>query len=227
MPQKAYSLRNYNNSYPRPTIYLGAEYFIRDRFSIGTSLGYMINLIGAKLNTQTNPAVSAQEDQIDQTILNFAKANYVIKPEFRWYREGSKPQDAFYYGIRLMWRNVNFLKNQRTYEEYFFSTLTNNWTGIGEESISIYKVRRRSIGVQFVVGWKDKFIGNLISDYYLGAGVRYISNTPTQKAFDPFEDFANVLYKDLNIEFLKFNKQYKFVTIDFSLGVRFGGKIKR
>ena len=209
-----------------PTIYLGGEYFIKDRFSIYTDLGYMVNLFGLQLNTETDPTLSVQEDQADQIILNSSKANYVIKPEFRWYRNNN-PKDATYYCIRLMWRNVNYYKNQRTHEEYAYSTLTNNWTGIGDENISIYRVRRRSVGIQFLLGGKDSFLKTFIANWYMGVGVRYISNLPTNKAFDPFEDFTNAFYIDSGLEFLKFNKQYKFVTMDFALGVRFGGNLKR
>jgi hypothetical protein len=211
---------------PRPTIYLGAEYFIKDRFSISTDVGYMVNLTGTELNTEINSVSSGQENQINQTILNSSRANYVIKSEFRWYRKYSSPKDAAYYGIRLMWRNVNYLKNQRTNEEYFFSTLTNNWTAIGEENISIYRVRRRSVGVQFLIGWKETVLKKITANWYIGVGVRYISNLPTKKAFDPFEDFDSSL-DELNLDFLRFNKQYKLVTMDFALGMRFGGKIKR
>ncbi|WP_375561115.1 hypothetical protein ACE193_00750 [Bernardetia sp. OM2101] len=211
---------------PRPTIYLGGEYFIKDRFSVYTDLGYMINLTGIELNTEADPTLSTQEDQVNQTILNSSKANYVIKTEFRWYRKYSSPKDAAYYGIRLMWRNVNYLKNQRTFEEYAFSTLTNNWTGIGEENISIYKVRRRSVGVQFLIGWKNNVFKKINSNWYMGVGVRYISNLPTKKTFDPFEDFNSSL-EELNLEFLSFNKQYKIVTMDFALGMRFGGRVKQ
>jgi len=211
---------------PTPTIYLGGEYFVKDRLSIHTDLGYMVNLFGLKLNTEIDPSLSAQENQIDQTILNSSKANYVIKPELRWYREGNNAKYASYYGIRLMWRNVNYLKNKQTFEEYAFSTLTNNWTAIGEDNISIYQVRRRSIGVQFLVGWKNSFFKKLSSNLYMGVGVRYISNVPTNKAFDPFEGFNDTLLDELNLEFLQFNKQYKFVTMDFALGMRFGGRLK-
>jgi hypothetical protein len=210
---------------PRPTIYLGGEYFIRKNFSLYTDLGYMINITGAELNTDINLALSAQEELVDQIILNSSKANYVIKPEFRWYTKYSTPKSAAYYGIRLMWRNTNYLKNQQTYEEYAFSTLTNNWTGIGEENISIYKVRRRSVGVQFLIGFKNYLFNKITSNWYIGVGTRYISTVPTNKAFDPFENFDST-FEDLNLEFLKFNKQYKFVTMDFALGMRFGGKIK-
>lgn len=210
---------------PRPTFYLGGEYFIKDQFSVYTDVGYMINLAGTKLNTEVDPTLSPQEDQADQTILNGSKANYVIKTEFRWYRKYSSPEDASYYGLRLMWRNVNYLKNQRTYEEYFFSTLTNNWTGVGEENISIYDVRRRSVGVQFLVGWKNNLFNTINSNLYMGVGVRYISNRPTNKTFDPFEDFNSSL-DDFNLDFLSFNKQYKLITMDFAFGMRFGGRIK-
>lgn len=208
---------------PRPTIYLGGEYFLKDRLSVYVDVGYMVNLIGAKL--QTDATAATQDEFITQTILNSSKANYVIKPELRWYREGSSSEDAFYYGLRLMWRNVNYLKTQETYEEYAFSTLTNSWTAIGEERISVYKVRRRSVGVQFLIGGKNKILRRLSSNWYMGVGIRYISNVPLNKAFDPFEDFDST-FEDLNLEFLTFNKQYKFVTMDFALGMRFGGKIK-
>lgn len=211
---------------PRPTIYVGAEYFIKDRLSIYTDFGYIFNLTGMKLNTEISPTSSAQEDQVNQTILHSAKANYVIKSELRWYRKYSSPQNTAYYGIRLMWRNVNYLKNQKSQEEYSFSTLTNNWTGIGEENISIYQVRRCSVGVQFLIGWKDNILKKFTSNWYLGVGVRYISNAPRNKAFNPFEDFENSPLEELNLEFLRFNKQYKVITMDFALGMRFGGRIK-
>lgn len=210
---------------PRSTIYLGGEYFIKDRVSIYTDLGYMVNIIGVKLNTES-PTVSSSEELTAQTILNSSKTNYVIKSEIRWYRKYSTPQDAFYYGLRLMWRNVNYLKTQETNEEYFFSTLTNNWTAVGEESISVYKVRRRSIGVQFLIGGKDRLFKKASTNWYTGVGVRYISNSPTDKAFNPFENLDSA-FEELNLGFLDFSKKYKFVTIDFAFGVRFGGKIKR
>ena len=211
---------------PRPTIYLGGEYFVKDRMSVYTEFGYTINLLGLTLNTETNPAVAAQEDQVNQTILNSSKANYVLKPEIRWYRDGNNPRDAAYYGFRLMWRNMNYLKNQRTFEEYAFSTLTDNWTGIGQESISIYPIRRRSMGVQFLLGWKNSLFKIISSNLYMGVGVRYISNVPKNKIFDPFEQLDATL-NDLDLDFLSFNKQYKFVTMDFAFGMRFGGRIKQ
>ncbi len=208
-----------------PTLYLGSEYFIKDRFSIYTDFGYMFPIFRSELNTEVDPLLSAQENKTDQLILNSARANYVIKSEFRWYRENSSPKDAFYYGIRLMFRNVNYLKNQQTSEEYIFSTLTNNWTAVGQENITIYRVRRRSFGVQFLVGYKDSFLKKFSSNLYMGVGVRYISNQPTNKAFDPFED-VDSFFEELDMDFVKFNKQYKFVTMDFALGLRFGGRIK-
>ncbi len=210
---------------PCPTIYLGGEYFIKKDFSIYTDLGYMVNLTGAKLNTEIDPFLATQDEAINQNILNSSKANYVIKSELRWYRKYSNPQDAFYYGLRFMWRNTNYLKGQQVYEEYAFSTLTNNWTGIGDERISIYQVRRRSVGVQFLIGWKNSFFKKINSNLYTGVGVRYISNVPTNKVFDPFEDFDST-FGDLNLEFLEFKKQYKFITMDFAIGIRFGGKFR-
>lgn len=211
---------------PRPTLYLGGEYFIKDRLSFFMDMGYMINITGMKLNTEVNRTVSAQEDQVDQTILHSSKANYALKPEIRWYRQNSSPKDASYYALRLIWRNANYLKNQRVFEEYAYSTLTNSWTAIGSENISIYQVRRQTLGLQFVIGRKDILFKGINTNVYTGVGVRYISNSPSKKAFNPFENIDSI-YEDLNIEFLKFNKKYKIITMDFALGVRFGGRVKR
>lgn len=211
---------------PRPTIYVGGEYFLNDKLSLFVDLGYMVNITGAELNTQVDRTVSAQEDATDQTILNSAKANYTIKPEIRWYRQNSNSKDASYYGLRLIWRNVNYLKNQRVHEEYAFSTLTNTWSAIGDENMSIYRVKRQTLGLQFLIGTKKRFIKGINSNLYAGVGVRYISNQPENKAFNPLQAEGNLL-EELNLEFLSFNKAYKIITMDFALGVRFGGRIKK
>lgn len=210
---------------PRPTILIGGEYFINDRLSIYTDIGYLFNLTGTKIDTELDPTISAQE-QSYPSILNSSKLNYVIKPEIRWYRKNSSPKNGEYYGVRLLWRDVNFLKNQRTFEEYAFSTLTNTWTAIGNEQISVYQVKRQTLGLQFLMGTKGRLFKGINSNLYAGVGVRYINNRIFKKAFDPF-DTGNLIIEDLNLEFLDFSKEYKVITIDFALGVRLGTRIKQ
>lgn len=212
---------------PRPTLCLGIEYFIKNTISIYTDLGYIFNLTGRQLiDSTTNWQNWSTNGSIGSTILNSSTLNYVINSEIRWYKNKKNPQDAFYYALKLMWRNTNYLKSQIISEQYSYSTLTNNWTGIGTESIENYGVKRNSIGLQFIIGQKHDVFKKGIGNIYGGVGLRYIANKPLQKSFNPF-DFGNQRAENLDLEFLDFSKQYKVITIDFSLGIRFGGKIKR
>lgn len=211
---------------PRPTIYLSAEYFIKDRVSIHTDLGYMINLTGTELLNDSTWNTDRRFGSVGPAILDASKLNLVIKPEIRWYTQGSSRRDyAFYCGLKLLLRTAHFQKTQVGSEEYFYSTLTNNWTGIGDDILSTYAVRRNTIGLQFVVGKKDGLFKTGTSNLFVAVGVRYITNKPLKKVFNPFDN-GNDRLKDFNLDFLDFSQQYKFVTMDFALGVRFGGRIK-
>ena len=83
-------------------------------------------------------------------------------------------------------------------------------------------VRRRSIGIQYVKGWKGRFAKTWSSNFYFGVGVRYISNKPIDKLPTPFGDDWEIF----QIEFLDLDKQYKFISMDISLGFRLGTKLK-
>lgn len=210
---------------PRPTCYVGIEYFIKDNVSIYTDLGYLFNLTNRKLVQQTDLQNLQGVGSIGPTILDPSKLNYVIKSEIRWYRDNN-PYYSFYYGLKLMWRNTDYQKTQVSFEEYAYSTLTNNWTGIGNQQIEPYFVRRNSVGVQFIAGTKARGFGQGIINLYSGVGIRYIANKPLQKRYNPFDE-GNIFAQEFDLDFLDFSKQYKVITMDFSVGIRFGGKIKR
>jgi len=188
----------------------------------------MFNLTGTELlNDSTWNRQNGGFGSTGPTILDASKLNLVFKPEIRWYRKGSSsPHYAFYYGLKLLFRTAHYKKTQIGFEEYFYTTLTNIWTGVGNEVLSNYGVRRNTIGLQFVIGKKDPVFEKGIGNLFVAVGVRYIANRPLQKAFNPFDDGNNFL-EDLNLGFLDFSQQYKFVTMDLAFGVRFGGKIKR
>ncbi|WP_291726513.1 hypothetical protein [Bernardetia sp.] len=194
---------------PCPTIYFGTEYFLKDKLSIYTDIGYIFNLTGSQSDNNRN--------------LYSSYPSYAIKPEIRLYTK-SNPQKASYHAIKLMFRNVNYKENQFVYEEYLFDENTQSWSVFGEGMETDYRVRRRSVGLQYIKGWKGRFAKTWISNFYFGVGFRYIANTPIDKRPTPFELNDWGLF---NLEYLELEKKYKFMMIDVACGFRIGSKLKK
>lgn len=193
---------------PSSTIYLGIEYFLKDKISIYTDLGYILNFKETRNNT-------------DFPLPHSSYISYVIKPEIRFYTKNN-PQKASYHALKLMFRNMNYKENQFVYDDYFYDSNTDSWTVSGEGYEADYRVRRRSIGIQYIRGWKGKIPKKWTHNFYCGVGVRYISNRPIDKQPTPFGDGWELF----QIDYLDLEKQYKMVSMDFSVGIRLGTKLK-
>lgn len=195
---------------PCPTVYFGIEYFFKDKISIHTDLGYIFGLVGER---NAGGGINVPYSSYP---------NYVIKPEIRFYTKNN-PQKASYHAIKFMFRNINYKEEQFVYDEYFFDQNSQSWTISGEGYQSDYRVRRRSLGIQYIKGWKGRFAKSWINNFYFGVGVRYVSNKPIDKRPTPFGDSWELF----EIDFLELDKQYKFISMDFALGLRIGTKIKK
>lgn len=195
---------------PRATAYFGVEYFLKDKISIHTDIGYILNF--------------RQEQSVDNGIalLHRSYPSYVIKPEIRFYTKNN-PQKSSYHAIKFMFRNMNYKEEQFIYDEYFFDENTQSWSVFGEGYQSDYRVRRRSIGIQYIRGWKGKFAKTWISNFYFGLGMRYVSNKPVDKRPTPFGDNWELF----EISYLDLKKQYKFIMMDVAVGFRIGTKLKK
>ncbi|WP_338764265.1 hypothetical protein WAF17_21370 [Bernardetia sp. ABR2-2B] len=193
---------------PFATIYFGTEYFLKDKISVYTDVGYILNL--RKERSLGNEIALPHSNYV----------SYVLKPEIRFY-DKNNPQKASYHGIKFMFRNMNYKEQQVVYDEYFFDQASQSWTVGGASYDSDYRTRRRSVGVQYVRGWKGKFAKTWTSNFYFGAGVRFISNKPIDKRPEPFGSWNN-----FDIGFLDLEKQYKLVSMDVSVGLRIGTKLK-
>ncbi|WP_375561114.1 hypothetical protein ACE193_00745 [Bernardetia sp. OM2101] len=195
---------------PCATAYFGVEYFLDDKISVHTDIGYILNF--RKERTGDNQIA----------LPHSSYPSYVIKPEIRFYTKNN-PQKASYHAIKLMFRNMNYKEEQFVYDEYFYDENNQSWTVSGNGYDSDYRVRRRSIGIQYIKGWKGKFAKSWISNFYFGVGVRYISNQPIDKRPTPFGDNSDVL----EIDYLELEKQYKLISMDVALGFRIGTKLKK
>jgi hypothetical protein len=195
---------------PCATAYFGVEYFLKNKISIHTDIGYILNF--------------RKNREVDNNIAlpHSAYPSYVIKPEIRFYTKNN-PQKASYHAIKFMFRNMNYKEDQFVYDEYFFDQNSQSWTISGEGYQSDYRVRRRSIGIQYIKGWKGRFAKSWINNFYFGVGVRYISNKPIDKRPTPF----NSNWEEWSIDFLELDKQYKFISMDIALGLRIGTKLKK
>jgi hypothetical protein len=193
-----------------PTAYFGVEYFLKDKISIHTDIGYIFSFVGEK---NTGGGINS---------LYYSYPSYVIKPEIRFYTKNN-PQKASYHAIKFMFRNMNYKKEQFVYDEYFFDENTQSWTVSGEGYQSDYRVRRRSVGIQYIKGWKGRFAKSWINNFYFGVGMRYISNKPIDKRPTPFGDNWGIF----DIKYLDLKKQYKFISMDMALGFRIGTKLKK
>lgn len=194
---------------PCPTLYFGTEYFLKNKVSIYTDVGYIFSF-------------RRDRDFDDMRTPYSSRPNYVIKPEIRFYTKNN-PQKASYHAIKFLFRNMNYKEEQFVYDEYFFDENTQSWSVSGEGKNVDYRVRRRSLGVQYIKGWKGRFIQNWTTNFYFGLGMRYVSNKLIDKRPSPFRGGRNVW----EIDFLKLDKQYKFMMLDVALGVRIGSKLKR
>lgn len=195
---------------PFPTAYFGVEHFMKDKISIHTDIGYIFNF-RRKRDTENN----------DIPLPHSSYVSYVIKPEIRFYTKNN-PQKASYHAIKFTFRNMNYREEQFIYDEYFYDTNTQSWTVSGEGYQSDYRVRRRSLGIQYIKGWKGKFAKSWTSNFYFGVGVRYISNQLIDKQPTPFRDNWELF----QIDYLNLEKQYKFISMDIALGFRIGTKLK-
>ena len=195
---------------PCPTAYFGVEYFLKDKISVHTDIGYVFSI---RNNQNFDNGIALPYSSYP---------NYVIKPEIRFYTKNN-PQKASYHAIKFMFRNMNYRESQFVYDEYFFDENTQSWSVSGDGYEADYRVRRRSVGIQYIKGWKGKFAKTWISNFYFGVGVRYISNKPIDKRPTPFSDNWELF----EIEYLDLEKQYKYVTMDIALGFRLGTKLKQ
>ncbi|WP_338792107.1 hypothetical protein [Bernardetia sp. MNP-M8] len=195
---------------PFATVYFGTEYFLEDKISLYTDIGYILNF--------------RKERNLENSGIPLPHSNYpsyVIKPEIRFYTTNN-PQKASYHAIKFMFRNMNYKEKQIVYDEYFFDPTTQSWTVAGASYESDYRVRRRSIGIQYSKGWKGKFVKTWTSNFYFGVGARLISNKLIDKRPTPFTDD----WIELGLEFLDLERQYKLFSMDISVGVRIGTKLK-
>jgi len=195
---------------PCTTAYFGVEYFIKDKLSIHTDVGYVFNFRKQK-NVNNEFALP-----------HSSYASYVIKPEIRFYSKNN-PQKSSYHALKFMFRNMNFKEQQFVYDEYFYDENTQSWSVSGEGYQADYRVRRRSIGIQYIKGWKGRFAKSWISNFYFGVGVRHVSNRPIDKRPTPFGDNWGMF----EIDYLDLEKQYKFISLDIALGCRIGTKLKK
>ncbi len=199
-----------------PTLSFGVEYFLKEKISVHTDVGY---IFGLSSQTEQDPDIN-----INRPYSSFP--NYVIKPEIRFYTTNN-PQKASYHAIKFMFRNMNYKKNQLVFDEYFFDEQNQFWTPVGASIESDYRVRRRSIGIQYIRGWKGKLGKTKISNFYFGIGMRYIANQPIDKRPTPFDRGFGGFSSSLGIDILDIERQYKLITMDIALGFRIGTKIKR
>ena len=195
---------------PCPTIYFGTEYFLKEKLSIYTDVGYIFSLVGDQNGSNFNTLYSSYP-------------SYTIKPELRFYTKNN-PQKASYHAIKLMFRNVNYKEEQFVYDEYFFDETTQSWTVFGEGRVEEYRVRRRSVGLQYIKGWKGRFAKTWISNFYFGVGMRYVANIPIDKRPTPFTSDDWGIW---DTDFLDIKKQYKFVMLDLACGFRLGSSLKK
>lgn len=195
---------------PCPTAYFGVEYFLKPKISIHTDIGYIFNF--------------RKDKNVDNGIAlpHSSYTSYVIKPEIRFYTKNN-PQKSSYHAIKLMFRNMNFKEQQFVYDEYFYDENTQSWSVSGEGYQADYRVRRRSIGIQYIKGWKNRFVKSWISNFYFGVGVRYISNKPIDKRPTPFGNNWGLF----EVEYLNLERQYKLISMDIALGFRIGTKLKK
>jgi hypothetical protein len=196
---------------PCPTAYFGVEYFLKDKISVHTDLGYIFSFVG---ESSINNGIVGR--------INSSYPNYVIKPEIRFYTKNN-PQKASYHAIKFMFRNMNYRENQFVYDEYFYDENTQSWSVLGEGYQSDYRVRRRSVGIQYIKGWKGKFAKTWVNNFYFGVGVRLISNKPIDKRPTPFGDNWGLF----NMNYLDLSSQYKLISMDVALGFRLGTRLKR
>lgn len=195
-----------------PTFYIGTEYFFNDKVSIFTNVGYIFAW-------GTDPY-----RQNGGRLEHPSHISYTIKPELRFYKKNN-PSDADYFAIKLMFRNMNYQDIENVFEEYQFDNINQNWNGIGNRTQQTYRIKRTTLGIQFIKGYKNKFFRKSIINFYYGIGARYVSNTFINKPFNPIESGAE---NDGLFERGIFNirEEYKMIALDMTIGLRIGGKIK-
>ncbi len=196
-----------------PTLYVGTEYFFSEKLSIFTNVGYIFAW-------GTDP-----RKQNGGKLEHPAHISYTIKPEIRFYKENN-PQEGRYSAIKLMFRNMNYQDVEAVFEGYEFDENTQNWNGIGNRTTENFRIKRQTIGIQFIKGHKNRLFNKYTHNVYYGIGIRYVSNLFIKKPYNPIEsqDENDGLFERgiFNVK-----EEYKMVSLDIALGLRIGGKIKR
>ena len=193
-----------------PTAYFGVEYFVENKISLYTDVGYIFSFRGER---NVDNGVSFPYSSYP---------NYVIKPEIRFYTKNN-PQKGSYHAIKFMFRNMNYKERQFVHDDYFYDEDLQRWTPVGSGYDSDYRVRRRSVGIQYIKGWKGRLGKTWINNFYFGVGMRYVANQPIDKRPIPNNDF----WRSWNVGYLDLEQQYKFITIDGAVGFRIGTKLKK